>query len=256
MIESIVGVESDLARVEQAEQWRDSSAALFYGNLARKLEMKGFLNASDLRPPDAAALLRFFRIGGNSVGTFSARCESGCASILAELSPTEAFDTYAAFPTPLPENLVAAICNLPEGDKRKLVKSILGAPGSPLSDIHLLHVLSRLAGSADSKYWRLARLATRSLLNTGARSRFAAFKSTLEWVDKMFGIWPDTKSWSVEERLAMVWGHGHRLFSTFMYLGLTDEFLCQRFRQQDFGLAHTLFEHDTELCQDISHPRS
>ncbi len=250
VIDSIVQVEDDISRVEQAERWRESSAAVFYGKLAHELERQGSFKPDDLRPPNAKALFRYYRLSGGCD-----QIESGSEQIAGEFGVYQAFVRYAGFPAPLPAALVERISNLPEVEKRQLVKSILRTAGSPVSEIHLLHLLAHLAESRDSKYWRLAKRVTKALISSEAAPQFSAFQALLHWSENAFAAWPEAKNWSVADRIAMVWAHTHRVFSSFTYLGINPAWTSERFRRPDFGLSHDLFGHSAEYCQDIAHPR-
>jgi hypothetical protein len=103
VIDSIVQIEDDLSRVEQAERWRESSAAVFYANLAHELETQGSFKSDDLRPPNAQALFRYYRLSGDlSLSTFLGQIESGSEQIAGEFGVYQAFVRYAGFPSPLP----------------------------------------------------------------------------------------------------------------------------------------------------------
>ena len=256
VIDNIVQTEDDLSRVEQAERWRESSAAVFYANLARQLETQGSFKSDDLRPPNGQALFRYYRLSGESSNsTFLSQIESGSDQIAQEFGAYQAFVRYAGFPTPLPAALVKRISDLPEAEKRQLVRSILRTAGSPVSDIHFLHLLANLAESRDSKYWRLAKRVTRALVSSEAAPQFSAFQALLHWTENAFSAWPEARNWSAADRIAMVWGHTHRVFSTFTYLGIVPAWMNDRFRRSDFGLSDELFRHSAEYCEDIAHPR-
>ena len=256
VIESILAEDDPLERVDQVQSWREQSAAVFYSSLSRKLsEQEGFV-PNDIRPPSAEALLRYYRLSGKSSGGgFLDQIDLGSEHIAKEFGAAQAFIRYAGFPVPLPPSFLKCIDALSESEKRTLVKRLLRITGSPLSSIHLSHLLVRLADSPNSKYWRLATRAIRGLLRPEAIEQFSAFKTLLQWTDSAFGIWPQAKGWSATERLAMVWAHTHRVFSTLNYLGVPTEWATDRFRRPDFGLCSDLFDHQPEYSKDISYPK-
>ncbi len=254
-IESILAEEDPLARVEGAQGWRERSAAVFYANLSRKLSDQEQFVPDDIRPPDAEALLRHYRLSsGPSRGGFRDQIDSGSEQIAHEFGVAQSFVRYAGLPVPLPRTFLKCVDALPESEKRMLVKQLLRTAGCPLSSIHFVHLLAHLADSPDSKYWRLATRAIRALLTPQAIEQFSAFKVLLQWTDSAFGIWPQTKGWSATERLAMIWAHTHRVFSTFNYLGMPAEWAMTRFRRADFGLCYELFDHLPECSKDIASP--
>jgi hypothetical protein len=255
-IESILASEDPLARVETAQGWREQSAAVFYANLSRKLsDQEGFL-PDNIRPPSADALLRHYRLSNDPRhGSFLDQIDSGSEQIAQKSGVAECFVRYAGLPVPLPRSFLRFVDGLSDSEKRTLVKRLLRTAGSPLSEIHFVRLLAHMADSPRSRYWRLATKAISALLKSEAVEQFSAFRVLLQWTDSAFGIWPQTKTWSAAERLAMVWAHTHRVFSTFNYLGVPNKWIADRFRRPDFGLCYELFDHPPACSKDVAHPK-
>jgi hypothetical protein len=255
-IKSSLAVKDPLARIETARGWRERSAAVFYASLSRTLpEQEGFV-PDDIRPPDAEALLRHYRLCTDpTCGSFVDQISSGSEQIAQEFGVAQSFVRYSGLPVPLPRAFLRCVGALSDSEKRTLVKQLLRTAGSPLSAIHLVRLLAHLADSPTCRYWRLATRAISALLKPEATEQFSAFRNLLQWTDSAFGIWPQTKTWSTTERLAMVWAHAHRVFSTFNYLGVRMEWIADRFRRPDFGLCYELFDHTPVSLKDIAHPK-
>lgn len=254
--EGILADEDPLARVEMARGWRDRSAAVFYANLSRKLSEQERFVPDDIRPSSAEALLRHYRLSSDpSRGSFLDQIASGSEQIAQEFGIAQSFVRYAGLPVPLPRAFLRCVDALSESEKRTLVKRLLRTPGSPLSAIHFVRLLSHLADSPRSRFWRLASRAISALLKPDSTEQFSAFRNLLQWTDSAFGLWPQTKPWSATERLAMVWAHSHRVFSTFNYLGVPTAWIADRFRRADFGLCYELFDHSPECSNDVANPK-
>jgi hypothetical protein len=254
-IESILQQKDPIARIELAQHWRDSSAAVFYSALPRKLEEQRSFTPDDLRPPNAEGLLRHYNLSATASGDdFQARLTSGSDELAEDVGVAPAFIRFAGLPVPLPTPLLKRIDDLSEPNKRELVKTLLRTPGSPLSAIHFVRLLARLAESPVSPYWRLARMAIRAIVHPAAAD-FRAFQALLCWTDNLFHMWPESADWSTNARIALVWAHTHKVFSTFVYLGVTPEWMKERFQRPDFGLSHDVFEHAPEYFGDLAHPK-
>ncbi len=255
-IQSILAEVDPLARFESAQSWRERSAAVFYDYLSRKLSEQEVFVPDNIRPPNAEALLRHYRLSSDSpCGRFLDRVVSGSEEIAQEFVLAQSFVRYAGLPVPLPRSFLRRVDALSESEKRRLVKRLLRTAGSPLSTIHFVRLLAHLAGAPDCRYWRLATRAISALLKPDAVEQILAFRTLLQWTDSAFGIWPQTKTWTPTERLAMVWAHTHRVFSTFNHLGVATDWIAKRFRRPDFGLCYELFDQPPECSKDIAHPK-
>ncbi len=255
-IQSIAREQDPAVRFDQAQSWRDSSAAVFYASLARTIEQKGSLTLDELRPPSAEALLRHYRLSSHAPReSLRGQLELGAAAVADEMGIAQAFVRYAGLPVPLPATLLERVTSLPELDKRRLVKTLHRTAGSPVSQIHFIHLLAHLASTPNSPYWRLATAAIAALLRKDQAARFSAFQAVLLWTDGLLGTWHEARSWSAASRLAMVWAHAHRVFSAMTHLGADPGLMSERFRRLDFGLSYVLFDHPAEYAGEIAYPR-
>ena len=254
-IESILAEKDPAARVDVAQGWRERSAAVFYTNLSSKLSEQEVFVPDDIRPPNAEALLRHYRLSSDPCRGILDQIAAGSQQVAAEFGVAQSFVRFSGLPTPLPKAFLRCVDALSESEKQALVKRLLRTAPSPVSAIHFVHLLAHLADSPDSRYWRLATRAIRALLKPDAVEEFSAFRNLLQWTDSAFGIWPQARAWSATERLAMVWAHTHRVFSTFTYLGVPTEWIADRFRRADFGLCYELFNQSPEYSSDVAHPK-
>jgi hypothetical protein len=150
--------------------------------------------------------------------------------------------------------LIEAVEALPHEKKRSLIGSLVRTAGSPISRIHLVHLLMR-CGTEGSSFWRLARHITSKLLGLTGFEELVAFLAMLKWVSDEFSQGADTKDWPSHLRLAISWTHAHRLFVTFMYLGTPISWLQRVFDQANLRLIPEAFTRDSNSWFDVSHPR-
>jgi hypothetical protein len=255
IINKIVEEDDPVARIDGAHKLQAASATAFYSSLLAKLQGLQMVSARDFRPPDADALFKAYRLTkGLSSSSFTRQLAAGAKEVMDEEGLLAAFQLYSAFPVPIPSGVVDQIRSLEDPEKRLAIKNLLKIKGSPLLQIHLLSLLSRVSDTPKSVYWRLATRMLGSLISKEGAEIAHLFWTILRWVNDQFAVWPDTKSWTTVDRLAMVWAHAHRLFSIFRSVGLSEDWLSARFVGGEFGIAHKVLEHSAEYSNDVACP--
>lgn len=244
-------------RLDETEAWRSSSATVFYTNLHDRLAQYPAFELSDLRPPDAEALLRHLRLvlEANSDEAFLSALGMAAAALVREESLFVAIERLAGLPVSLPTPLIEAVAALSAADRHSLFRELLRVSGSPLSKIHVIRLLNHFSEDTGA-YFRLARRIATRLFTARSAKEFDAFAAILKWVSADFDHWPEARSWAPETRLAMVWAHAHRLFVILMSTGATVVWIKHTFNQSvRQRMTSEVFEREPDYWFDVTHPR-
>jgi tetratricopeptide (TPR) repeat protein len=256
VVAEIVSTEDPWRRIEEAESWRNSSAAIYYANLYQQLSERQQFQVTDLLPPSAEGLLRHFRLEP-SVGSgeaFQKALATAALNLIREENLSTAIDRLIGLPVSLPAVVVEAIAELSPKDRRMLIKQLLRTAGSPVCKVHFVYLLLHF-GDETPAFRRLARLVVMNLLSTEVAEEFEAFLAILRWANDEFNHWPNMRIWPPHIRLAMVWAHAHRLFTIFSSLGAPASWLQDTFSQMGQRIPFETFERDPDYWFDIAHPR-
>ena len=254
-IHTISTEEDPAKRIDEAQHWRDNSAAVYYNNLPQVLKTQGFILARNLRPPSADAILRHYRLAcGTSADSFMDNLMAGLLEITAANGITDALVRYGGLPIAIPNELYIRLETLSPEDTHALVKTLMRVAGSPVSTLHFLRLLVHLNGEKKTSYRRLATRVLGHLTSEVGKQERRAFQQILKWVENGFAVWKYFMTSPSSERLAMVWMHAHRIYATLKYLGIDLQWIIDRFVHEDFGLCHDLLE-DSSDRNDVAHPK-
>jgi hypothetical protein len=256
-VAEIASGENPQRRLDEAEGWCGSSAAVFYSNLAAQLSQYRALRLFDLRPPSAEALVRHLRLPSD-VGqgkAFPAALDAAADALIREEGLFAAIERLAGLPVPLPKTLVAAVARLSTVERRSLFRRLLRAPGSPPSRMHTIRLLKHFSDDTQV-YFRVAQRIGTRLFDVREVEAFEAFAAVLKWVNDDFHRWSDARSWNPSVRLSMVWAHAHRLFVILVSTGAASFWINNTFTQS-FGQQMTseVFDRDPDYGLDVAHPR-
>jgi len=243
-------------RIEELEPWRKSSASEFYARLHDRIASGDPMKFSDLVPSIGEGLLRHYRLTSRieSSSDFTKLLDSSAQALIKEEGLEAAITRLAGFPVPLPSPVITAIRLLSLQERRTLIKQLLAVPGSPLSWIHLLYVLV-LCGDETPAFRRLVgRICTR-LFHVKGKRTLEAFLALLKWTNDEFALWNETHVWSHPVRLAMVWAHTHRLFSTLVSGGIPSGRIKHIVSKADQRIPVQIFRRELEYRLDIANPR-
>ncbi|MCB0173515.1 MAG: hypothetical protein KDJ97_23545 [Anaerolineae bacterium] len=255
-IESIAGTKNILHRIQMADQWRDESPSIYYGDLYQRIRAGKSINLSNLIPPNADRLLPYYRflLSNDARQDFSITLAAASETLLKEESLEATIHRLVGFPTPLPMPILNAVSSLSEAEIADLVKALLRQAGSPLSKIHLLRILSHL-GDKKISYYRLARRIAKRFFTKSAITEFIAFSILLRWVHQEFGYWRDTNKWQPHIQLAMVWAHTHQLFSLMTAAGVPLDWIIKTFKPATKRVMFEMFDRKSTQWFDVGHPR-
>lgn len=244
-------------RLDETEAWRSSSAAMFYTNLHDRLAQYPAFELSDLRPPDAEALVRHLRIvlEADSDEAFLSALGMAATALVKEEGLFVAIERLAGLPVSLPTSLTEAVAALSAADRRSLFRQLLKTSGSPPSKMHIIRLLNHFSEDTEA-YFRLARRMATQLFTARGAEEFEAFAAVLKWVSDDFDHWSEVRFWAPETRLAMVWAHTHRLFAILMSTGATVAWIKHTFNQSvRQRMTSEVFEREPDYWFDVTHPR-
>ena len=179
-VAEIVSIEEPGRRIEKARSWIKNSAAVYYSKLYSKLyqnikTQQGF-EASDLRPPSTEGLLRNYRLttdveAGSKLHEW---LESQAKDLIQDVGIKMALLRFSNLPIPLPLALRNAVLDLSDEEQHTLIKELLRTAGSPLTQIHFVHLLIH-TGDEKPSFWRLAKKIIRNLFSNEGKKKFVSF---------------------------------------------------------------------------------
>ncbi len=256
-VAEIASSEDPQRRLDETEAWRSSSAAAFYTNLHNRLAQYPVFKLSDLRPPDAEALVRHWRLRSDagSGEAFQTALDAAADALIREEGLFATIERLAGLPVPLPTPLIEAVASLSTLERCSLFRRLLRVPGSPPSKMHVIRLLNRF-GEDKRSYFRLARRIGTRLFTAREAEEFEAFTSVLKWVNDEFDRWPEARSWAPKVRSTMVWAHAHRLFVILISTGATVIWIKDTFiRPGGQQMTSEVFEREPDYWFDVTHPR-
>ncbi|MFW6116631.1 MAG: hypothetical protein ACOC6F_02795 [bacterium] len=256
VVAEIVSTQNPQSRMEEMRSWRESSASVFYRELQSKLKKEGALDLAALRPPSAEGLARHLRLGiGVKIGeSFRKALDTAAETLISEEGLVQTIDRLAGLPVALPGTVVEAVARLSPQETYALIKRLVRTAGSPVSRLHLVHLLLNCDG-LDGVFRRLARRVLAHLLSPQGTGEFRAFLEILKWVSDEFRQRPDMQEVPPNVALALAWMHAHRLSAIFAYLGISVDWLQNTFGRARLGLSSETFDRDPGYWFDVSHPR-
>ena len=209
-----------------------------------------------MRPPSIEGLLRHYRLTSEvETGTqLYAWLDDKAKDLIRDEGLKEAILRFSKFPIPLPQSLVSSVINLPSKQRYSLIKGLIKGVGSPLTQIHFIHLLIH-SGDEQSSFWRLAKKIVRHLFCDEGKKKFSASLSVIKWVDEEFNRWPEFHQLPSHIRLIMIWTHANELYRVFLNSGVPDQLLEEMFEDSNYKIPFEVFELDSSYWYDIAHPR-
>jgi hypothetical protein len=255
VVAEIASMEDPRRRIETTESWQKLSAHVFYANLHQKLQERNEMHPSDLLPADVESLVRFLRINPEvgSGAAFQAFLATVSEKLIQEEGLATALNRFIGLPVVLPPAFSQAFIDLPREKREATIKKLFRDASSPISKIHLLHILMRF-GEEVPAYYRLAHRLIKELFSLKGLEEFEAFLAILKWTNDEFTNWSKIQGWSPQIKLALVWTHAHQLFSIFASIGAPATWIKEAFIQMWQRIPLEIFERDNNYWLDISHP--
>ncbi len=255
-IAEIVSIEEPGRRIEKARSWVKNSAAVYYSKLYKYIETQPDFPIFDLRPPSTEGLLRHYRLttdveAGSKLHEW---LESQTSELIQDEGIKTAISRFSNLPIPLSQALVNAVLDLPDEEQHTLIKELSRTAGSPLTQIHFVHLLIQ-AGDEQSAFWRLGKKIIRNLFSDEGKTKLSAFLSLLKWSNEELYHWSEFRQLPSHIRLFMVWAHANELYRIFSDLGAPDAWLEETFKDlSNKRLPFEIFERKSDYWYDIAHP--
>ena len=255
-VAEIVSIEEPSRRIEEARSWIKNSATVYYSKLYQNIKTQQGFEASDLRPPNTDGLLRHYRLTTDveAGANLHEWLESQAKGLIQDEGIKTAILRFSNLPISLPRALVNAVLDLPDEEQHTLIKELLRTAGSPLAQIHFVHLLLR-TGDEKSSFWRLAKKIIQNLFSDEGKKKFAASLSVLKWVNEDLNYWSEFRKLPSHIRLLMIWAHANELYRLFFSLGVSDSGLEEMFKDLSYKrLPIEIFERNSDYWYDIVHP--
>ncbi len=255
VVAEIASLKDPMCRLEVFDSWHKSSATSYYTKLRDQIRERRAYAFDDLFPPNLDGLIRFLRISLPIVpddDLFQAL--SGAAETLVkEEGLAAAIIRFAGLPVPLPNTIIDELNRLDPLEARSLTKILIRMPGSPVSGIHLVRILTSL-GAKSPAMTRLARRIARALLSADAAEEMNAFLAMLRWTDNQFDVRPSARTCPTHLRLALTWSHTHQLFTVFASARVALDRVTETFGHAAKQPHPRMFKRDFALRFDVAHP--
>ena len=241
-------------RIERANALRNQSADFFYRKLVVKLYHTDKFNISELMPPSAEGLLRYFRIDATIANgdDFHAQLSEGAQSLIADEGLEEALLRLTCLPVKLPPVLFDALGEMDHQDKQNLLRRLTKSCASPICKLHLVSLALSCPSEVDTE---LTHRLLDDIYADSAVPHFNLLGVLLQLTDNAFSFRPDIKEWSIPLKLAMIWGHANKLQN------LLDipEINTQEFTENLWQLVQSQVNPDrlnriSEFWNDVLHP--
>ncbi|MCB0252761.1 MAG: hypothetical protein KDI55_03460 [Anaerolineae bacterium] len=257
VIAEIASTEDPVERLNKLDLHIESSVALYYHDLLKRLIDQHSIEVDDLLPPNAEGLLRHHQISLDTTASsdFSSCLERSAQGLLETNELREALDRLMGLPVSLPNPILAAIRSLSCQEKRALCRSLLPKMVSPVAKIQGIRILLSLDGDMPS-FERLAKWLTMSLFGDTSEKDFAVFNSILKWVYSRFSNWRQMDEWSPHLRMAMTWSHANQLMCILRSAHAPSDWLLGYFEQltAQERLSPEFFHRDQNTWTDVANP--
>jgi hypothetical protein len=251
VIAEIATTEDLEERLLKVDECRESSAEVFYRTLKRSLRNVGKFAWTDFNwmPRDVRCLLRHLRLDLGSDGV-QQQLSNAATAFVEENGLEEALLRFGGLPFSLSASIIEAVDALEPNERNTLLRRCVKSAGSPISAIHLLHLVSRSAVH-DPDLVPLAMSMARRLLSPDHARYCQAFLAVLRWVFRQLAHGTG-EGWVPEVRLIAAWSHSHQLFS--ILNGVNVVWIEANFKSAPNKLNVEWMVRDSTGQADVVHP--
>ena len=231
------------ARVVRLEAYQELSAEFFYRSLLSRLRRREHVTAEESLPADAMSLCHHLRLNDERASSFRARLELCGARLVREIGLAWSIERFTALPVLLPEAIRRAVRHLASADWRALFARLDRRLRSPLSRLHLSHLVADRAATDERGLEKAAEIVDGVLFSEQAENHWKTFTTLLDWTSRHMGSRSSYRLLDSTTRLALAWLHAVRLHEVLLRAGVDDEALRLAFRN-----SAELLGIDTSAC--------
>jgi hypothetical protein len=256
LIGRILSQQDPNCRIELVDEMRSHSAEFFYESLRNKFMREHSLTVEESFPTDIESLVHHLglHIGdADSVPLVPLQIAERCLSRIGVVSTIE---RLASLPVLLPDAVFAAFDNLNKPDAAAAVDSLRKRLLTPVSQIHLIHLLLHAARRYGGEYQAQAESLIQTLVSdSGTARNWRVFRCLLSCTQREFAIRHQFRSLSATARLAIVWLHSARLHNLLLQSTADADAVQQAFTNAAEFTGLDLNASDKAFWNDAAHPR-
>lgn len=241
--------------IDYVGKWKKGSYTIFYRELNAKIQRNEGVQLDKMIPLSIDGLIRHLRINDlNENLKVAFLIEDIATKMMEEEGLYVACERLAGLPIIFPQFLIDKICTLNDQEQRSLIKKMLKTANSPISTMHFAFILSHLVPKGKNVV-RVLKKTLNYILSESYRIEFELFHKILRWVDEEFSTKLQFVNLNPFSRSAIVWEHGHRLYSILKANGINNADLQQCLSQRPQKIIYETFKRDSAYWHDISNPR-
>jgi hypothetical protein len=241
--------------VEEFEGLLRSSAQYLYGELERKIRTEHSFQESDLHI-SVHSLLHHLRLPPVSSEPFPELLRRSVDELLNEVGVSESIVRLSGIPVQMPSELLHALRSEQANDRTAIIRQLgREIASSPLGTAHLCKIYAEFSRERRG-YLPLARRLLRAFISPEGLDRINAWLAVVRFCAAEIEYSSTFRSLNPPTRLAVVWGHGDRLFRTLCNAGVDVKWILDHF--QNRRSAHLPMEvgHGPDpYVRDATHPR-
>jgi len=254
--DELASTEDTVARLTRLYEWRARSSELYYSQLEQRFRDHEPVFWSDLLPPSAESFAGRLRlpmtVEGGRISDVWGEC---AAALLKEEDLLTAIARLASVPVAMPEEAIAAVSRLPEGERLELFERLVLAWTSPLRRLHLVNLVLRTSPACDAAIEIARKVLTKLYDGDVGAKEFHAFHALLTFVNDEIGEWAESQRWSSGVRLAVTWAPASRLHGMFRGLGYTADGIVSMLDVVGRSSFREALIRDPKTWTDCAHPR-
>ena len=241
-------------RIDQANVWRNQSAAAFYLLFEQKLYQEQTFTIDELIPPSGAGLLRYFHLEHcvEESLSFHEKLINATELLLVTEGLEICLERLSCIPVKLPKPVREAFSQMQLSERKSLLERLTLRLTSPLCKLHLID-LALLSSDNTKKVKSLID----EIFSEAGELQFRLFRVLLDLVNNEFSHWHETKDWLPSIRLSIIWAHTSKLYNLlYNPTVIVDEFV-QRLKThaQSRAISADIINRNPVFWNDVLHPR-
>lgn len=241
-------------RIDQTNNWRKESAAVFYLSLHQKLHWEHSFSTNDLIPPSGVGLLRHFHLDwcAEKNISFCEKLSQAAESMLAAEELEVCLERFSCLPVKLPVQIKETFRQLPANEKEALLQRLAAQLSSPVCKLHLIDLALLHSNSTSFVQGILD-----ELYSEAGKLQFRLFIAVLSLLSSEFSYWHETRKWSASIQLAMIWAHTSKLHNLLYNPAIMLEEFIQGLEEhtQRRPISADILDRDPEFWNNVLHPR-